>query len=119
MHPVLTTGIALLALALAALFANYVVKALLVRALNHVLTLTAYGRDPELRRHGLVERLANVMPASLVIVVRNVPRSHTFRLCQALSPDVDRNPTMALFLINTLGRRQSLLLIEASKSDRR
>ncbi|HEV7247597.1 MAG TPA: mechanosensitive ion channel family protein [Shinella sp.] len=86
-HPVLTTGIALLALALAALFANYVVKALLVRALNRVLTLTAYGRDPELRRHGLVERLANVMPALVissgialvphlpvfvVIVVRNV-----------------------------------------------
>lgn len=86
-HPVLTTGIALVALALAALFANYVVKALLVRALNRVLSLTAYGRDPELRRHGFVERLANVMPALvistgialvpnlpafIVVVVRNV-----------------------------------------------
>lgn len=76
-HPILTTGIALLALALAALFANFVVKALLVRALNRVLTLTAYGRDPELRRHGLVERLANVMPAlvisSGIALVPNLP----------------------------------------------
>ncbi len=86
-HPVLTTGIALVTLALAALFANYVVKALLVRVLNRILSLTAYGRDPELRKHGLIERLANVMPALVisagialvpnlpafvVIVVRNV-----------------------------------------------
>lgn len=76
-HPVVTTGIALLALALAALFANYVVKALLVRALNRILSLTVYGRDPELRRHGLVERLANVMPALVVsagiALVPNLP----------------------------------------------
>lgn len=86
-HPVLTTGIALVTLALAALFANYVVKALLVRVLNRILSLTAYGRDPELRKHGLIERLANIMPALVistgialvpnlpafvVIVVRNV-----------------------------------------------
>ena len=77
MHPVLLTGIALAALALSALFANYVVKALLVRALNRVLAYTAYGRDPELRRHGLIERLANVMPALVVAMgialVPNLP----------------------------------------------
>ena len=87
MHPILATGVALLLLATAALFANFVVKALLVRALNRVLAFTAYGRDPDLRRHGLIERLANVMPALVisagiglvpnlpafvVIVVRNV-----------------------------------------------
>ncbi|PTM87754.1 miniconductance mechanosensitive channel [Mycoplana dimorpha] len=68
---------ALLLLACAALFANYVVKALLVRALNRVLSLTAYGRDPELRRYGPIERLANVMPAlvisSGIALVPNMP----------------------------------------------
>ncbi|WP_119254829.1 mechanosensitive ion channel family protein [Shinella zoogloeoides] len=76
-HPILTTGIALLALGFAALFANYVVKALLVRTLNRVLAFTAFGRDPELRRHGLIERLANVMPALVVsagiALVPNLP----------------------------------------------
>jgi len=76
-HPVVTTGIALVALALAALFANYVVKAVLIRVLNRILSLTAYGRDEELRRHGLVERLANVMPALVIstgiALVPNLP----------------------------------------------
>ena len=76
-HPILATGMALLLLAFAALFANFVVKALLVRALNRVLAFTAYGRDPELRRHGLIERLANVMPALVVstgiALVPNLP----------------------------------------------
>lgn len=65
-HPVLTIAVALLLLAFMALFANFVVKALLVRVLNRALSLTAYGRDPDLRRHGLVERLANIMPALVV-----------------------------------------------------
>lgn len=76
-HPALMTGVALVALVLAALFANYVVKALLVRVLNRVLSYTAYGRDPELRRHGFIERLANVMPALVIstgiMLVPNLP----------------------------------------------
>lgn len=62
-HPLVTTGFALLALCLAALFANYVVKVILLRILQSLLAHTAYGRDPELRRHDVIERLANVMPA--------------------------------------------------------
>lgn len=77
MHPLLATGAALAVLALAALFANFVVKVLLVRVLNRVLAYTAYGRDPELRRHGLIERLANVMPALVIAagiaLVPNLP----------------------------------------------
>lgn len=65
-HPLVATGGALVLLSLAALFANFVVKALLLRGLNKVLTYTAYGRDPELRRHGFIERLANVMPALVI-----------------------------------------------------
>jgi miniconductance mechanosensitive channel len=64
--PPLQTALALIALALAALFANFVVKAILLRVLNKVLGYTAIGRDPEVRRHGVIERLANVMPALVV-----------------------------------------------------
>ena len=77
MHPALTTAAALVALALTALFANFVVKALLVRVLNRLLALTAYGRDPELRRHSFIERLANIVPALVIstgiALVPNLP----------------------------------------------
>ncbi|MCP8895190.1 mechanosensitive ion channel family protein [Shinella daejeonensis] len=77
LHPLLGTVVALLILALAALFANYVVKALLVRILNRALSFTVFGRDPELRRHGFIERLANIMPALVVsagiVLVPNLP----------------------------------------------
>lgn len=74
-YPILVTGAALVGLALAALFANYVVKALLLRALNKVLAYTPYGRDPELTRHGFIERLANVMPALVIAIgITFVPR---------------------------------------------
>jgi len=76
-HPIIVTGLALAGLALTALFANFVVKALLLRGLNRLLDYTTFGRDPELRRHGLIERLANVMPALVVslgiALVPNLP----------------------------------------------
>ncbi len=65
-HPVTATTLALAGLVLAALFANFVVKVLLLRGLNVLLGYTALGRDPELRRHGLIERLANLMPALVI-----------------------------------------------------
>ncbi len=78
-HPLVGTGVALLLLVLAALFANYVVKALLLRGLNRVLAYTAYGRDPELRRYGFIERLANVMPALVIAAgIALVPNLPTF-----------------------------------------
>ena len=76
-YPAVATGLALAGLVLAALFANFVVKALLLRVLNRLLAYTAYGRDPELRRHGMIERLANVMPALVfslgIALVPNLP----------------------------------------------
>lgn len=83
----IATVAATAALVLAALFANFVVKALLLSVLNKMLAYTPYGRDPELRGHGFIERLANVvpalviaagialvpnLPAFVVVVVRNV-----------------------------------------------
>lgn len=65
-HPWLHTAVALALLTLAALFANFVVKAVLVRIVNHLLGKTSFGRDAELQRHGVIERLANVTPAVVV-----------------------------------------------------
>jgi len=86
-YPLIGTALALVALACAALFANFVIKVILLRVVNRVLSYTPYGRDAELRQQGMVERLANIMPALVVaagitfvpnlpefvvIVVRNV-----------------------------------------------
>ncbi|SIR18515.1 miniconductance mechanosensitive channel [Paracoccus thiocyanatus] len=65
-HPWIYTLAALAMLAIAAIFANFVVKKILLRVLNHVLGRTVYGRDKELRRHGVIERLANIMPAFVI-----------------------------------------------------
>ncbi|WP_018184424.1 mechanosensitive ion channel domain-containing protein [Kaistia granuli] len=62
-HHWLNAVLTLTALVVAALFANFVVKALLLKLVHRALGLTAYGRDEELRRHGVIERLANIMPA--------------------------------------------------------
>src|SRR5690606_14908270 len=58
-YPWVYSILGLVLLTLAALFANTVVKSLLLRVLHRILDRTAYGRDEEVRRHGLIERLAN------------------------------------------------------------
>lgn len=65
-YPLMTTLMAICGLVLAALFANYVVKALLLRLVNRFIGRTAYGRDEELSRHDVIKRLANIMPALVV-----------------------------------------------------
>src|SRR5690606_31773534 len=106
--------LALAGLVLAALFANFVVKALLLRGLNRLLAYTAYGKDPELRRHGMIERLANIMPALVislgialvpnlpafvVAVVRNVANAF-------ISLTVAMSTTEALNIIDTVYHRR-------------
>ena len=91
-YPAVQTGLALIALALTALIANFIVKALLLRGLNRLLSLTSFGRDPEVSRHRVIERLANAtpaivisagillvpgLPAAAVIVIRNVANAFT------------------------------------------
>ncbi|WIY51747.1 mechanosensitive ion channel family protein [Devosia sp. YIM 151766] len=76
-YPLIGTALALVGLALAALFANFVVKVLLLRLVHRLLSYTPYGRDAELKQHGVIERLANVMPAMVVsagiALVPNLP----------------------------------------------
>lgn len=76
-YPWIYTAIALLVLMLAAVLANFIVKKILLRVLNRVLGRTVYGRDEELRRFGVVERLANSTPAfviaSGIVLVPHLP----------------------------------------------
>lgn len=65
-YPLVPTLLAISALVLAALFANYVVKVLLLRLVDRFIGQTAYGRDAELRQHDVIKRLANIMPALVV-----------------------------------------------------
>ncbi len=78
-YPLIGTALALVALAGAALFANFVVKVLLLRLVNRLLAYTPYGKDPELRQHAVIERLANVMPALVVSAgIALVPNLYEF-----------------------------------------
>lgn len=65
-HPWVETAIWIGMLLLAALFANFVVKRLLLSSLNWALNNTAFGRDEQLRRHKVIPRVANVIPALVI-----------------------------------------------------
>ncbi len=86
-YPWIKTLLSLCLLVITALFANFVVKKILLRFLDRFFELTTFGRDEEVRRHGVIKRLANIMPAlvlslgikavpnlpdAVVIVIRNV-----------------------------------------------
>ncbi len=53
-------------LLLAAMFTNFVVKRALRKGLEHLLQNTSFGRDQELRRHGVIKRLTNTMPLFVI-----------------------------------------------------
>jgi miniconductance mechanosensitive channel len=53
-------------LVLAGLFANFVVKRLLLRGIERALKHTSFGRDDDLRRYSVIPRLANIMPALVI-----------------------------------------------------
>lgn len=67
-HPWVKTFLLVGALIIASLFVNFVVKRLLLKALNWALENTSFGRDQELRRHKVIPRIANVMPALVISV---------------------------------------------------
>lgn len=67
-YPWLYSLVSLLFLICLAAIANFVVKKILLQILNRLLGKTAYGRDEQLRRYGVIERLANIMPALVISV---------------------------------------------------
>jgi miniconductance mechanosensitive channel len=62
------TCIAISFLVLGALFATLIVRRLLLRGIEQVLKNTVFGRDEDLRRHKVIPRLANIVPAIFVMV---------------------------------------------------
>lgn len=62
-YPWLLTLCAATALVLAALFANFVVKALLLRFLDRLLKKTPFGHEGDIKGQGVISPLANIMPA--------------------------------------------------------
>jgi len=65
--PWIATLIGLACLVLAAWLTNSVFKRLILRGIQHALSSTSYGRDEELKRHGVIQRLANIVPAMVIM----------------------------------------------------
>lgn len=110
-YPAAQTCLALMGLALAAIAANFMVKALLLRGLDRLLSITSMGRDPELRRHSIIGRLANATPAivfslgiglvpglpdGVMTVIRNVANAFTI-LTVALAAGIALNVADVLY----------------------
>jgi len=65
-HPWTEATALILVLAVSALFANFVVKRMLLAGVDHLVKNTSFGRDQELRKHGVIPRIANIMPALVI-----------------------------------------------------
>src|SRR5690606_29221589 len=65
-HPLVYTVASLLFLVLAAAVANFVVKRILIRSVHTFLNRTPIGQDEAFRQNGVIERLANIVPALVV-----------------------------------------------------
>ncbi len=65
-HPLVYTVTSPLFLVLAAAVANFVVKRILIRSVHTFLNRTPIGQDEAFRQNGVIERLANIVPALVV-----------------------------------------------------
>ncbi|MCE3233349.1 MAG: mechanosensitive ion channel family protein [Rickettsiaceae bacterium] len=65
--PWIATLVGITCLVLAAWLTNSVFKRLILRGIQRALSSTSYGRDEELKRHGVIQRLANVMPTMVIM----------------------------------------------------
>lgn len=63
----LATAISLVALFIIAAFSYWAVKKILLRLLNKVMRFTTIGRDQEILQHGVKEKLAEIVPALIII----------------------------------------------------
>jgi miniconductance mechanosensitive channel len=67
-HHWLTPAAGFLILSLAALFSNFVVKALLLRVVDLVIEKSPFGRDEVVKDTKIIHRLANVIPALVMSI---------------------------------------------------
>jgi len=58
--------VSLIALIMAAIVANYIVQKLLLRGLERLIKGTQFANDKEIRRHNVIPRLANIIPALVI-----------------------------------------------------
>lgn len=58
--------VSLIALIMAAIFVNYIVQKLLLRGLERLIKGTQFANDREIRRHNVIPRLANIIPALVI-----------------------------------------------------
>lgn len=65
-HPWAQTVATLSGLFLAAFVANFLIKAILLKVLDRLVQRTAFGQDEELKQHGVVGHLANIVPALII-----------------------------------------------------
>lgn len=66
-YPTLKIAVSLLALTLLALISNAIVKRVLLRALNRILQFTPIGRRKHTGHTHIIPRLANIVPAVIVL----------------------------------------------------
>ncbi|MBC8717436.1 MULTISPECIES: mechanosensitive ion channel family protein [Brucella/Ochrobactrum group] len=65
-HPWAQTLAALAGLFLAAFAANFLIKAILLKVLDRIVQKTSFGQDEELKQHGVIAHLANIVPALII-----------------------------------------------------
>ena len=58
--------VSLIALIMAAIVANFIVQKLLLRGLERLIKGTQFANDKEIRRHNVIPRLANIIPALVI-----------------------------------------------------
>ncbi len=51
---------------LSAFIANFLIKAILLKLLERLVQKTSFGQDEELKRHSVISRLANIVPALII-----------------------------------------------------
>jgi miniconductance mechanosensitive channel len=66
--PLLQATLATCLLILVALIANFLVKKVLLRFLFHILKFISLEKDTELTQHLMISRLANIIPAFVIII---------------------------------------------------
>jgi len=65
-YPAIETMAALAILLIVAFLANFLIKRVLLRVVDHLLSKTPLGRDRDVRAQNVIERLANIVPAMVI-----------------------------------------------------
>jgi len=73
-HPWIETAVVAAFVVILALAANIIVKTVVLNMFNRAMRYISFGRDEEIRRHGLIRRLVNIVPAVVLMIgVKLVP----------------------------------------------